>query len=160
MRQADGVCNFYCALTILPLSFSLVAIRNLARLNAPITNELTHAFDVLCFRVTTTQDRFALCIVRRGFRSEGIVTTVALLTAEQIAAIVETAVTRALSVKSDESEILTREQVAEMLKVHPVTVTQYAKKKGLRGIQLTGGDWRFRRSDVDAWLEQRATEGK
>lgn len=87
-------------------------------------------------------------------------TVVALLTAEQITAIVETAVTRALSVKPGESEILTREQVAEMLKVHPVTVTQYAKKKGLRGMQLTGGDWRFRRSDVDAWLEQRAMEGK
>jgi excisionase family DNA binding protein len=103
-------------------------------------------------------ERFALCIP--GAPAEDVVTTVALLTAEQITAIIETAVTRALSVKSDESEILTREQVAEMLKVHPVTVTQYAKKKGLRGIQLTGGDWRFRRSDVDAWLQQRATEGK
>lgn len=88
-------------------------------------------------------------------------TVVALLTADQITAIVETAVTRVLSVRPPgENEILTREQVAEMLKVHPVTVTQYVKKKGLRGLQLSGGDWRFRRSDVDAWLEQRATEGK
>jgi excisionase family DNA binding protein len=87
-------------------------------------------------------------------------TVVALLTPEEITAIVAKAVTSALATRPGESEILTRDQVAEMLKVHPATVTQYVKKKGLRGVQLTGGDWRFRRSDLEAWLEQRATEGK
>ena len=49
-------------------------------------------------------------------------------------------------------EILTREQVAELIQVHPAVVTRYAHRRGLPGFKL-GREWRFRRGEVMKWLE-------
>lgn len=53
------------------------------------------------------------------------------------------------------SAILTREQVAELLNVHPQIVTRFVRNDGLVGMKL-GSTWRFRRADVEAWLADRA----
>lgn len=53
-------------------------------------------------------------------------------------------------------EILTREQVAELIQVSPQVVTRYHKNEGLPG-QKIGNEWRFRRSEIMAWMESRGT---
>lgn len=56
------------------------------------------------------------------------------------------------------SEFMTRAQVAELLDVHEASVVSYVKKNGLKGSKIAGGEWRFRRVDVMAWVEkQRGT---
>lgn len=79
---------------------------------------------------------------------------VAVLTAEQLDAIVTGAVNRALAKREQpESDILTREQAAALLQVHPKMVTRYVREKGLPGVKL-GRDWRFKRAELVRWVEQ------
>lgn len=55
------------------------------------------------------------------------------------------------------TELLTIEQVAETLQVHPRTVRRAIDERGLRAFQVAGrGTWRVRPEDLDAWLEERA----
>lgn len=49
-------------------------------------------------------------------------------------------------------------EVAAMLAVGPETVVNYAEKGKLRGFRLPGKHWRFRRSDVDAFIAARSSE--
>jgi excisionase family DNA binding protein len=51
--------------------------------------------------------------------------------------------------------LLTSEQVAQMLQVHPLTVLKYIKAGKLKGIKL-GRVWRFREKDVEQFLEDRS----
>ncbi|MFC1747990.1 helix-turn-helix domain-containing protein [Pseudomonadota bacterium] len=51
-----------------------------------------------------------------------------------------------------EEDILTSEQVAQILQVHPFTVLKFIKQGKLRASKL-GRVYRIRRSDVDAFLE-------
>jgi excisionase family DNA binding protein len=53
---------------------------------------------------------------------------------------------------TQQSDVMTREQVADMLQVHIAVVSRYVKKKGLPAVKI-GRDWRFRRGDVLAWME-------
>jgi excisionase family DNA binding protein len=58
------------------------------------------------------------------------------------------------------AEVLTREAVARLLDIHPTVVSRYVKELGLPGIRM-GGEWRFLRSEVMAWLtKQQRLEGK
>jgi excisionase family DNA binding protein len=50
--------------------------------------------------------------------------------------------------------LLTSEQVAKILQVHPFTVLKYIKEGKLKGIKL-GRVWRIRESDVERFLEER-----
>lgn len=52
-------------------------------------------------------------------------------------------------------KLLTTEQVAEILQVHPFTVLKYIKQGKLKGIKL-GRVWRIRESDVDKFIEERS----
>src|SRR5689334_8352919 len=53
-------------------------------------------------------------------------------------------------------ELLTIEQVAEMLQVSTRTVRRAIDARGLRAVQVAGrGTWRVRRQDLDAWLDVR-----
>jgi excisionase family DNA binding protein len=82
------------------------------------------------------------------------------LTIEELEALVEKAVNRAISTRSPEaSDVLTREQVAEILQCCTVQVVKFAKNDGLRGIKI-GREWRFRRADVDAWFESHSAKEK
>ncbi len=50
-------------------------------------------------------------------------------------------------------EILTLPEVAKLLKVTDKTVYSLAQKGTLPGFKV-GGQWRFKRVDIDAWIEE------
>ncbi len=52
-------------------------------------------------------------------------------------------------------EIMTLKQLADYLKVHAQSIYRLVQKD-LPGFRI-GTDWRFRRSDIDAWIEQQAS---
>ena len=47
--------------------------------------------------------------------------------------------------------VLTRLEAAAILKCHPDVVTKRAKSGGLPGFKM-GREWRFRRSEIEAWM--------
>ena len=51
-------------------------------------------------------------------------------------------------------EILTLPEVAELLKVAEKTVYTMAQKGELPAFKV-GGQWRFRRADLDAWIDMK-----
>jgi len=53
-------------------------------------------------------------------------------------------------------DIMTIQEVAEYLACHPVTVRGLVADGELPAIRL-GSSWRFRREDVDRWIEKRET---
>lgn len=48
--------------------------------------------------------------------------------------------------------LLTINDVASILRLHPRTVREYVRRGELKG-RLIGGRWRFRRKDVDAFFD-------
>jgi len=54
-----------------------------------------------------------------------------------------------------QESLLTSEQVAHILQVHPLTVLKYIKAGKLKGIKL-GRVWRIREADVNQFLEDRS----
>jgi excisionase family DNA binding protein len=78
------------------------------------------------------------------------------LSAAELAAVVKRAVGEALDARpqNDVREVLTREQAAELLQVHPSVVVRYVRRDGLPGHKL-GAEWRFRRSELLRWLDGR-----
>jgi len=53
-------------------------------------------------------------------------------------------------------EIMTLQDVAEYLNCHPVTVHRLLAHGKLPAFRL-GSNWRFRREDIDRWIEKRET---
>lgn len=77
------------------------------------------------------------------------------LTIDQLEALVRKAVREERSAPSvEEPEILTREQAAKMLQVHPNVVSRYVRDLGLPARRV-GGEWRLLRSEVLAWVDSR-----
>jgi len=58
-----------------------------------------------------------------------------------------------------EDELLTIEQVAERLQLHPDTIRRYVREKKLKAIQLSKTNLRVRRSELDRFLRERETNG-
>ena len=56
-------------------------------------------------------------------------------------------------------KLLTTEQVADLLQVHPFTVLKYIKSGKIKAIKL-GRVWRIRESDVERFLEERSMASK
>lgn len=81
----------------------------------------------------------------------------AVMTSDELSALVETAVNRALARTrpEPESEIMSCEQVAELLGVHPRTVRNLTHDEGLPPLRRIGKLWRFRRSEVLEWMANR-----
>lgn len=50
-------------------------------------------------------------------------------------------------------EILTLPEVAKLLKIADKTVYTMAQKNELPGFKV-GGQWRFKRADLDQWIEE------
>jgi excisionase family DNA binding protein len=50
-----------------------------------------------------------------------------------------------------EEELLTTDQIAELLKLHRDSVRRMLKDKRLPGVKI-GNQYRVRRRDLDAWL--------
>ena len=55
-------------------------------------------------------------------------------------------------------EILTLKEVAQYLKLAEKTAYRLAAEGKLPGFKV-GGSWRFRKSDIGAWIEQRKRSG-
>jgi excisionase family DNA binding protein len=55
-----------------------------------------------------------------------------------------------LDSKNERASILTLENVAEYLRVHPSTIYRLLKRKQLPAFKL-GRDWRFNRESIDRW---------
>ena len=51
-------------------------------------------------------------------------------------------------------EILTLEEVAHYLRLKPQTIYKWAQEKRIPAVKL-GKEWRFRRSILDRWLDDR-----
>ncbi len=51
----------------------------------------------------------------------------------------------------EKSDLMTTPEVARYLRVHTNTIYNYVKSGALPGIHV-GRFWRFKKSDVDAWL--------
>lgn len=52
------------------------------------------------------------------------------------------------------AEILTIKEVAKLLRIGEKTTYTMAKDGKLPGFKV-GGQWRFRRADIDAWIQAR-----
>ncbi len=57
-------------------------------------------------------------------------------------------------------ELLTIEQVAAELQLHPDTVRRYIREKKLTGVRIAPTVVRVRRSGLDRFLEERSTNPK
>jgi excisionase family DNA binding protein len=57
-----------------------------------------------------------------------------------------------------EDELLTIEEVAAYLKLKPQTIYKWAQQKRIPGAKF-GKEWRFKRSEILAWVNRRMGEG-
>ena len=57
-----------------------------------------------------------------------------------------------------EDELLTIEQVAERLQLHPDTVRRYVREKKIKAIQLSKTNLRIRNSELQRYLKERETD--
>ena len=55
-------------------------------------------------------------------------------------------------------ELLTIEQVAERLQLHPDTIRRYIREKKLTGVRISGTVVRVKQSDLDKFIRDRSTD--
>lgn len=58
-----------------------------------------------------------------------------------------------------ESDILTIREVAEYLKLNEKTAYRFAAEGKIPGFKV-GGAWRFRKRDIDKWIEKQGNKKK
>ena len=58
-----------------------------------------------------------------------------------------------------ESDILTMREVADYLRITEKTAYRLASEGKLPGFKV-GGSWRFRQSEIEAWIESQKTDPK
>jgi excisionase family DNA binding protein len=75
------------------------------------------------------------------------------LTTAQLEALIERAVRKVVG--QAPVEFLKTDAIARRLGMHPKTVTRLVRVEGLPAHRPGGGEYRFRVSEVDAWLEAR-----
>jgi excisionase family DNA binding protein len=61
-----------------------------------------------------------------------------------------------MSLQENNNTLMTREEVAEYLSVTERTVLDWAQKELIPAFKLAGS-WRFRKQDIDLWLESQRT---
>lgn len=54
----------------------------------------------------------------------------------------------------DMKEVMDTEDVAELLKVKPVTVRRWLASGVMSGAKIPGAGWRLTPSDIEAWLNK------
>ena len=59
----------------------------------------------------------------------------------------------------EETPILVIPEVAEILRLHPVTVSRMRRRGELPGFKL-GAEWRVRRAELEAWMLEKQSKGK
>jgi excisionase family DNA binding protein len=57
-------------------------------------------------------------------------------------------------------ELLTIEQVAERLQLHPDTIRRYIREKKLTGVRISGTVVRVKQSDLDKFIRDHSTDRK
>lgn len=82
---------------------------------------------------------------------------VAVLSPEELEAIVGRAVAKAIS-KLGEDVVLTRAEVAKLLKVNERTVVVYVAEHALPAHKLGPRDWRFHKGEVIEWMRNRGKD--
>ena len=55
---------------------------------------------------------------------------------------------------SKDKEILTTKEVAEYLKIHPLTVHRYAREGKIPAFKI-GTDWRFHKKYLEKWIKEK-----
>ena len=55
-------------------------------------------------------------------------------------------------------ELLTVEQAADILQLHPDTVRRYVRERKLRAVRISPTNVRIRRSDLEKFIEERLTD--
>jgi excisionase family DNA binding protein len=58
-----------------------------------------------------------------------------------------------------DTDVMTVREVAEYLKLTQKTAYRLAAEKKIPGFKV-GGAWRFRRAEIDKWIERQSTEQK
>jgi excisionase family DNA binding protein len=58
-----------------------------------------------------------------------------------------------VSLKDEQPSILTLENIADYLRVHPSTIYRMLKKRQLPAFKV-GRDWRFYRESIDRWRSE------
>ena len=58
-----------------------------------------------------------------------------------------------------DSDIMTMKEVAEYLKINEKTAYRLASEGKLPGFKV-GGSWRFKRSEVNAWIETQTGQNR
>lgn len=56
-----------------------------------------------------------------------------------------------------DSDILTMKEVAEYLKINEKTAYRLASEGRLPGFKV-GGSWRFKRGEIEAWIEEQSNQ--
>lgn len=59
-----------------------------------------------------------------------------------------------------EDELLTLEEVSDILKLHIETVREYVRTKKITAIKISRRDYRVRRSELNRFLDDRSTDRK
>jgi excisionase family DNA binding protein len=54
--------------------------------------------------------------------------------------------------------LLGSDEAAQLLEIHPKTLQRLARQRQIPGIQI-GKLWRFRRSELNAWIEKMIARG-
>lgn len=61
--------------------------------------------------------------------------------------------------EASEARAMTVREVADYLNVNEKTVYRLAQRRELPGFKVAGA-WRFRRADIDSWIEQQKEAGE
>ncbi len=56
--------------------------------------------------------------------------------------------------KKKNKEIMTAQEVAEYLNIHPLTVHKFARQGKIPAFKI-GTDWRFHKKYIDKWIQEK-----
>lgn len=56
--------------------------------------------------------------------------------------------------KKTNKEIMTAQEVADYLNIHPLTVHKYARQGKIPAFKI-GTDWRFHRKYIEKWIQEK-----
>ena len=63
---------------------------------------------------------------------------------------------RGASMLPKDKEIMTAKEVADYLKLHPLTVHRYARDGKIPAFKI-GTDWRFHKKYIEKWIKQKVS---
>ena len=81
---------------------------------------------------------------------------VVVVTPDELRALVHEAVRAEVGDRTNESDYLTRDEAATLLKVTPKTLMKYVRDENLPVLRKLGPDWRFSRAQLSAWMGDHA----